>query len=475
MNDEIELKLECEPGATRRLLADPPWLKVSDRRSERQLSVYYDTPDSRLRKNGYVLRVRSIGERFVQTLKSFDSGAGFFNRSEWECEIGGPEPDLEWLANTPVGMLQIGRVDPVMRSDVDRTIYRVDQAGNELELDIDQGLICAGKREIPVSEIEVELISGESRAAVELAQRVAAQIPVRLSVMSKAERGFALADGKLSQPTKAEPVDVRRGMCVAEGFEIIVSGCLRHFRLNEPLVIETRDAEALHQVRVAMRRLRSALSLFRPVVADREFRRVLEELRWFAAELGDARNLDVHLGRDLFVDQRQFVQARREQAYDLAIAAMESRRFRQLMLDLVGWTSVGKWRRKRKASKALRPFMNRRIGQLWSKVCASERVSTLDDQARHRLRILMKKLRYALEFGSALHKRRPRRKKRIMKSVRELQGALGDLHDLVVCRSLVTLNSWMAAPNPSAQTERRLVRDADRALRRLRKTGAYWA
>jgi CHAD domain-containing protein len=145
------------------------------------------------------------------------------------------------------------------------------------------------------------------------------------------------------------------------------------------------------------------------------------------------------------------------------------------MLDLVGWTSVGKWRRKRKASKALRPFMNRRIGQLWSKVCASERVSTLDDQARHRLRILMKKLRYALEFGSALHKRRPRRKKRIMKSVKELQGALGDLHDLVVCRSLVTLNSWMAAPNPSAQTERRLVRDADRALRRLRKTGAYWA
>jgi inorganic triphosphatase YgiF len=475
MNDEIELKLESEPGAARELLADPPWLKALDHRSERQLSVYFDTPDLRLRNNGYVLRVRAIGERFVQTLKSLDSGAGLFDRGEWEWEVDAPEPDLRCLADTPMGMLRIDRLDPVMRSDIDRTIYRVDQAGSEVELDIDQGLICAGQREIPVSELEVELISGKANAAVELARRVSAQIPVKLSVMSKAERGFALAEGKLSQPMKAEPIALRLGMKVAEAFEIIASACLRHFRLNEPLVIESRNAEALHQARVAMRRLRSALSLFRPVVADREFQRIHEELRWFTAELGDARNFDVYLDRDLSIDQRRFVQARREQAYDLAIAAMNSRRFRQLMLDLVGWASVGKWRRKRKASKGLASFMNRRISQLWSKVIASKKLSMLDDQARHRLRIRIKKLRYALEFGNALYRRKGRRKKKFMKTLKLLQRALGDLHDGVVCRSLVTLNSWMAAPNPSADGEGRLVQDADRALHRLRKTGAYWA
>jgi CHAD domain-containing protein len=86
----------------------------------------------------------------------------------------------------------------------------------------------------------------------------------------------------------------------------------------------------------------------------------------------------------------------------------------------------------------------------------------------------MKKLRYALEFTEALHSRKPRRRKRFTKAVKSLQDSLGQLHDGVVCRSLVTLNSWIIAPNPGAKGERRLVRQADRAMRRLRKAGPYW-
>ena len=139
------------------------------------------------------------------------------------------------------------------------------------------------------------------------------------------EPAFALADGKALEPTKADPVRVGRGMSIAQGFEIIVSSCLRHFQLNEPTVVKARNVEALHQARVAIRRLRSALALFRPIVADQEFDRVQRELRWLVAEFGDARNLDVYLEHDLSRDQRLFVEERRKDAYDRAIAAMATK------------------------------------------------------------------------------------------------------------------------------------------------------
>ena len=276
-----------------------------------------------------------------------------------------------------------------------------------------------------------------------------------------------------SRPAKADAVRLGRDTTVAEGFEIIVSSCLRHFRLNELLVIESRNVEGLHQARVAMRRLRSALALFRPAVRGQEYRRIKSELSWFTAELGDARNLDVYLTRDLSRDQRQLVEERREEAYGLAIAAMESTRFQRLMLDLAGWAAAGDWRDNSRAAKPIRPFVNRRIDRLWSKI-PSDNVSNMGDKRRHRLRISIKKLRYALEFTEVLHPSKPRRRGKFMKAVKEMQGSLGDLHDIVIARSIGTLNSWLLAPGPSSKEEKGMVRDAGRALHRLNKIGPYW-
>src|SRR5205085_9076229 len=124
----------------------------------------------------------------------------------------------------------------------------------------------------------------------------------------------------------------------------IVTACIRHFRRNEPLVIEKRSMNALHQARVAMRRLRSTLTLFRTVVADDEFMALRDELRWFTGKLGDARNLDVYLQRDLPKDEKRTLKAKRERVYDQVIETMESGRFRRLMLDLIAWAYLGEWR-----------------------------------------------------------------------------------------------------------------------------------
>jgi len=473
MSREIELKLEVPPDATDRLLSQP-WLACGSTQPRRELSVYFDTPDGALRGSGYTLRVRSVGDRYIQTLKSLDMAVGLLERGEWECDVDGPEPDRARLASTPLEEFDTDRLQAVVRTQVDRRACRLKQRGAELEVDVDDGLLTASGRQLPVHEIEIELLRGKASAAVSLARKIAAQVPVKLGVMSKAERGFALADGATGKASKAEPVHVNADMNVAEGFETIAMSCIRHFRRNESLVIERRSAEALHQTRVAMRRLRSAFSLFRTAIQGAEFERLREELRWFTNELGDARNLDVYLQHLQSDDDRAPLQKRREAAYDSAIAAMESARLRGLMLDLVAWSSLGKWRNSERARQPLRVYADRRIDRWWSKLSETRRPGRMDDRQRHRLRIRIKKLRYALEFMVSLHVQRGGRRKKFRRALEAVQEWLGKLHDSVVARSMIA-SGVPGVPPTKGKEERKAVRKANRAVRRLRHTKPYWA
>jgi triphosphatase len=270
---------------------------------------------------------------------------------------------------------------------------------------------------------------------------------------------------------KAGRVSLRRGMSVAEGFTTIVSSCLCHFQSNQPLVIERRDAEALHQTRVALRRLRSAFSLFRRAVADEEFRAIRGELRRFNGELGDARNLDVYLQRNLPQDLRRVIEQRREEAYGAVIAAMGSRRVRRLLTRLAAWPAIGEWRARPKAAKPLRRYLNRRVDRLWCKVEGADDVQAMSDEQRHRLRIRVKNLRYALEFADGLNALGKRKK--FGRAVKDLQEALGQLNDAVVARMLAIRHAWPIDPD-TPKDERTDLREAERALRRLRKIGPYW-
>src|SRR5262249_6885684 len=161
----------------------------------------------------------------------------------------------------------------------------------------------------------------------------------------------------------------------------------KHYRLNEPLVSGPRLPEALHQCRVAMRRLRSAFTLFKTAIEDVEYHYLREELRWFTSQLGDARNLDVFLQRDLTKDERIALTERREAAYDQVAAAMDSPRLRLLMLELVGWTAFGPWRSGKKAGKDLEGYATSRLDRLWhSIVHIGHHLADLDEHTRHRLR-----------------------------------------------------------------------------------------
>src|SRR5689334_19236401 len=113
---EIELKLEMKPTDAARIQSRLNHLCGRKPRSQTLVSVYFDTPHWTLHEHGLSLRVRRIGRRYVQTVKSVGGPmAGLYDRAEWEHEIRGPHPDLSWTTKTALGPLQGENVVKTLR------------------------------------------------------------------------------------------------------------------------------------------------------------------------------------------------------------------------------------------------------------------------------------------------------------------------------------------------------------------------
>jgi inorganic triphosphatase YgiF len=470
---EIELKLELDPKDAGSLPRQALW-RGTNHQSRQEHSVYYDTPSGKLRKHGFTLRVRSAPEGFVQTIKTIETGAGLFFRGEWEAPVDSQEPNIEQLNRTPAGELRAKKLQPVVRADVERTVWCSEKNGALLEFAMDEGELEADGRKARLCELEIELLKGRPNEAFDAARSIAEKVPVRIGVLSKAERGFALADEALARPAKASQVAVQPQMNVGDGFAMIAQSCLRQFRLNESLVLENRDPAALHQARVGMRRLRSALSMFRPALMDAEFLRLRGELRWFTARLGEARNLDVFLERDLRGDIREVISRDRERAYDHVIEALKSKRFRLLMIDFVRWISIGQWRAGDKSVRPLPDYAGKRIDRLWQRIAAHGDLRKMDDEGRHEVRTEIKRLRYGLEFLHALHDHESHRQKHFLKAIERLQEVLGHLNDIVTARDMFT-QGFPAPESTHLERVPRLLSQAERRFRRLKKLGPYWS
>lgn len=513
---EIELKLELDPSDVAALKAGLLPKLCKGGASEKLVSVYYDTPKHVLRANGLTLRVRSIGERRVQTVKaSAGSQAGLFDRSEWETDIHGDKPDLKATAKSPLDQVLRKRraaLAPMFETTVERTTWLVESKRSAIEVSLDEGKVSANGSAQPLVELEFELKRGPSSELFKLVRRFQALPSLRTSVMAKSDRGYALLDGHKARFFKAEPVALQPGMASAEAFQAIMHACIRQFRLNEPAVLEARAPEALHQARVAMRRLRSAMSLFKPLIADERFDHLKAALRDASHRLGDARNLDVYLDRSAkpeaerdsgepgVSDFLQAMEARRTSAYDDIVSMLASKPFRRLMLDLVEWIETGPWlldadlMQTARRDRPVEAFAAEVLGKAHHKVKKKGRkLDELDPPARHRVRIDAKTLRYAAEFFAGLAKGRKERERHaaFIGALEELQEHLGALNDIQTGHTIAVGFAEPEGPSTSAnppaavfaaahvsgEQDTRvddLLRAAGAAHRKLGKAKPFW-
>ena len=434
MPSEIELKFELSPDAVESLLNSA--VLGEPEKTVDQVSTYFDTPEHMLFANGFTLRLRRTDKGLIQTVKAAPESGSPFARAEWEVPVREERPQLDHsnpLVNEFGSDLSVG---PIFRVEVERRVWTLVEAGSEVEVALDQGDIISGERRALVRELELELKDGDPAALFSLARRLAGNAAFRFGILSKAERGFALTAAQM-HVHKAQPVDLTRSQRASTAFQAIAASCFRQFRLNEDILLGRPNAEALHQARVALRRLRSAFNVFKPLLTGEQPPRLKEELKWLASVLGEARNLDVILGKDWDGASTEQLQNAREAAYAAATEALRSQRAMGLMLDLNEWLQCGDYLRD-PATEELRAmpapdFAEEALDRLRRRMKKhGKAMADADDRHRHEVRKDAKKLRYAAEFFGPLFndKRAARRHKRFIAAMEQLQDHLGELNDL---------------------------------------------
>lgn len=482
---EIELKLEFAPGDAARILSHPALAEVQEAKTREPISIYYDTPDDALRKAGVFLRVRATGEGYVQTIKTARGDAEVFERNEWEQPVESHEPDLSGAAGTALEPLLTSEVRaalvPRFHTRFRRKTYQLRRDGTAIELAIDQGEVTAGVEASPISEVELELQSGDKRELFNLARDLATCVPLTLAVKSKAERGFELLDGGDHSAEKATAVEITPDMTCADGFRTIARSCLRQIVANTPGV-RAGHSDALHQMRVGLRRLRAGLTLFADLVAGPERDHLKGELKWITQELGPARDLDVlvadvleplRAGRpndaDLAAIAADF-EVQHEAAYVRATGAVGSDRFRKLLLDLAAWIEVGAWA-DASGDDPITEHATAKLSHLRRRVKKrGEVLRKLAPNKRHKLRIRAKRLRYATEFFAATFpgKAKEARREKSLSALKDLQDALGELNDIATRREI------FPGAKGDSDKEPKLLDAAERAYARFAKVKSFW-
>jgi inorganic triphosphatase YgiF len=444
----------------------------------------------------------------VQTLKAAESARGGLSaRPEWESPArlvrGTPRIDIARLAETPLPALLVrhraqAKLQPLFRVRVRRTLWEIEFRGSRIEVATDRGHIeaeCRGRRvSVPVAEVELELKEGRpedlTAAALRLTGRGQTGLALVPMLSGKAERGYRLVSGKPVPPTKAAArgfvAALEGNMTSGAALRAIVAHGLDVLLANTATLRDVHAPEYVHQARVALRRMRSAVRLL-----DRkhdDFPETLAvELRWAARLLGDARDWDVLLGETLpkllaaapreLGDQVKATLARAREQRDAArtsvIAALDTSRFARMALQLQVWTMTPPPK-----GRTLKRLAPRALGKAHRRLFnAAQFFAALSPERRHRVRILAKRLRYALDVLSVALPREAT--ERYVAALAELQDILGELNDLVVAQSALA-----AISNPSDLLElfrknacgrtKELIAEAEHRLHTLAESGTPW-
>ena len=484
---ELELKFELSDVDS--LLAHP-LLAGTNSAPKRTHSVYYDTPKSKLRAAGVTLRVRQSGHAIVQTIKADGvAGLGLFDRDEWETTLDTLAPDLTLAvgtaAETPLAKAKTAKaLAPVFETLVERQRWIVAASGAEIEVVVDLGEVIAGDRRQSIAEVELELKEGPAAALFALARTLTEVVRLRLGVLTKSERGYRLLDGPPASVVKAERIALSPLKTTADAFATVAGSCVRHFRLNEPAVTGESNAEALHQARVALRRLRSAMSIFKPVFGDARGEILRTALASVSATLGEARDLDVFIRTrpNLGSRERDVLLGERDRAYREVIERLDTPAFRGLTLELAEWTANGGWRDLPEAQVPVAEFATSALDRLWRRVRKQGRdLVGLSDEARHQLRIAGKKLRYASDFFEQLFDdgKQSKRRRAFVRALEAMQSYLGELNDAVTGRALTAQLSERLALDLVDETTRdgetsKRIAAAQQAHDKLVKVGRFW-
>ncbi len=414
-------------------------------------SIYFDTPRYMLRKNGCSLMIRHAGDRIEQTLKTETSfGGGALRRTEISRTLKDSSLDdrLVQEALKQLSIVESARWQfiPLIWTEIKRTKMRLRHRSTSIELVYNSGYVtCArhGRRMGQISEIEAKLISGPAEGMFDFLARLNEKTSWIQFVTSGAERWFAaISSTHALKPVKHKPLVIPADMNTCELLQVSMANALNHFFSNSPQILKAKP-EAIHQTRVAIRRMRAFLRAFKGQIDYMDRKALNGELRWLQTKLGECRDWHVlradtlpkmkGLSPEMRVELDELCQRMHRKQLAQALQTYSSRRAQRLILHLQSWLArqpkTGGPSISKQRQSTLKANM-KRLGKLGT-LTPSRSVTEV-----HAMRIMVKKIRYTVEIFPGAEDEETRL---ALQSLEKVQDALGDLNDACKALNLISV------------------------------------
>ncbi len=437
---EIELKAGLPPSDSARVARRLKRLTGEDGHPTALVATYYDTANHKLRAEGIALRIRREAGQLVQTVKAGRSQLGGFHSVR---EVNGPVaravPDLSAISDPGlrerlIDLIAGDRLAGRYQTRVTRRTWQVKQDLGLVEVALDRGVIRAGGRQEPVCEVEFELLGGSPEALFAIARALIGDLPANLSLPNKAARGEALADGAAWQPSVAggRPVAPESGASGEDSWRAALAASAGAVAANLLITHVSEEPEGPHQLRVALRRLRAAERLHRPLLSKAVSREISGTARDMGRLLAPLRDSDV-----LTADMVAIADAGLCQSLVQANAAMR-RKVRERLneagatgfsIRLIELAAIGGWRPEDcREDWPVEVLAAKVLSRLWRRAAQlGDRLSTLTDEERHIFRKTLKKIRYCIDITPI-----EMRPKSFVSALKKLQEDLGTLNDIAI-------------------------------------------
>ncbi len=494
---EVELKFQV-PAAQRKAVDAAVAGRAASRRTRLQAS-YVDTPDRLLAKAGLALRVRREGRDWVQTLKGATEDG--ISRLEHNVPLGAardvPVADPARHHGTAVGerLRDLLAAQPAVAlgvlygTDILRRTRALRVPQGQVELAFDEGRIQAGQAHTAVCELEIELLAGSPLAVIDTARRWVARHGLWLDTRSKAERGDMLARAEAMAPARmAASVVLEPKLSLHQAWLRVLRNCAEQITVNASQIASGSHGDGhVHQLRIGLRRLRSALQLFEFVGPDAALSQLADGAAALFRRLGGARDQVVIEGQfaaDLATALHsagvpgEMPAATPGADSQAAVTALRDTASQAFLLDLLAAVHAADPATPAASANELKDLLAQQLNR-WHRQAARDAAgyAKLDDEGRHRLRKRIKRLRYAVEFAGSLFGRAAVRG--YLRPLRALQERLGAINDAVVA-----IQAYAAAPDTDPRAwfavgwlaARRdvLVAEARPELRKFAKAQRFW-
>lgn len=475
---EIELKLQIPSAHKKALATDFAQLNPSPLHL---VAYYYDTPQQDLAKQQISLRQRLEHDVWKQTLKAPSQHAAARLEIDIALKAKPEQIDLKLYKHSKQAQALL---KPVLKSkqplvlqfstDVKRHSVEITSGESRIELALDDGWLNTPEQKAKISEIEFELMHGQLSDLIASIRPWVNQYKIYLDLQSKAQRGYALYQTQAATYANNKVVLARK-CCPEQAFSQMLNLCLQHLLPNaSALARGDHQAEHLHQVRVAIRRLTTLFKVFSTCISH-DVKQYTAQLKTIFRALSGARDQDA-LSESLIP---KLIQAGAP-IVDLPVTASNKaselkRLFRApsttlLWLDLIALTQ----HQSCTCQKQLLPdLVKKSLHNLEHKIVRHQHdFLSLDLEHKHQLRKRVKQLRYALELSqSVLPKAQV---KAYLKALKPLQEILGEFQDLSLAEQLIRPavkrqpEYWFALGWLQAEQQHILQR-AERALQHFAK------